>query len=85
MKSLKVVLLMALGFAYGETWAAAFESVLEKTIVGDVRVTADEAGGWSFACARRSLGVGVDEIEVSLSSEAEALSPPFKVSWTIPQ
>ena len=85
MKSLKVVLLMALGLAYGEACAAAFESVLEKTIVGDVRVTADEAGSWSFACARRSLGVGVDEIEVSLSSEAESPPPPFKVSWTIPQ
>ena len=45
MKSLKVVLLVALGLTYGEVCAAAFESVLENTIVGDVRVTADEAGG----------------------------------------
>ena len=45
MRSLKVVLLVTLGLTYGEACAAAFESVLENTIVRDVRVTADEAGG----------------------------------------
>lgn len=65
--------------------AAAFEKVVKGTVAGDVRVSSRDAGGWTFACERRSLGAGVDEIEVSLSAAAEARPPSFKVSWAVPQ
>ena len=63
----------------------AFETTVGGLDVGPVRLSSDDAGGWTFQVRDVRTEGGVDTFEIALSSPTPAVPPRFTVSFDVPQ
>ena len=65
--------------------SAAFGKTIDVPSVGPVAIALADAGGWTADAKARTCSDGADELEIALSSSAEATPPKFTVSFDVPQ
>ena len=64
--------------------AAEFNTIVPDTCAGDIRVTCEDAGEWSFS-VQRDVSGATEELIIRIMAPRESVPPRFDVSFEFPQ